>query len=196
MMAPRGVYSRKKKAEVSDADIASQIESGISASEAENGENKKNAKDVLAHVSNIVSEIRSSHVRINKTMLEIGLGFFQIKKILDAAPAETRKYGVKTFTNWMNTVAPEVCSMSRRTAWHYYQSYAESLAAGLEEKTIVALSPTLLKSEKPRQTLLKAIQKNPDLAEQLNQAARSPKQLRVIAQSEPIQAVLEKARQV
>jgi len=192
---PRG----KKKVEVSEPNtqqIAAQIGEAIIASENGDVQNQKAADEILHDVDAIAGEIKSMHSRIASTTLEIGLKFYNIKKILDAAPAQTRAFGVKTFTNWMNTVAPELCGRSDRAAWHYYRSYTESLASGLQEKTIIALAPSLLKSEKPRRAVLAAVRQNPELATMLNEAARSPRQIQALAKSEPVIAVLEKARKL
>lgn len=153
---------------------------------------KKLVTEVLQHVSDLANTIRQAHGRINATVMEIGKHFFSIKQILDAVPTEVRRvHGVPSFTAWMNKTAPTQCGMSDRTVWHYYQNYSEAIAAGLKPETIIALAPDVFKNEKPRKAILTALQKNPGLALQLNEAANKPAQLQKIAASPEIQDILK-----
>jgi hypothetical protein len=151
------------------------------------------ANEVMRFVSTTAGTIKLAHTRIASTLMEIGEMFYQIKHRIESISAEVRRANkVPSFTKWMNNVAPELCNMSDRTAWHYYQEYTGAIAAKLTPETIQALAPTVLRNEKPRQAVLAAVKRNPELAEQLNQAARKPAQLKKIAQSEPVQSILKK----
>lgn len=150
------------------------------------------AKEIGSQIDSAVIFIRTSHEKIASTVIEIGHRFYQVKTVLDAVLPDTRRVAdIPRFSMWMNTVAPERCGMSKRSAWSYLAAYSEALATGLNEKTVIALAPSLLKTEKSRAAVIQMLSKKPEIVTHLNETAKNPKELKKFAASEEVQAVLK-----
>jgi hypothetical protein len=154
---------------------------------------QEEANTVKAKILALAQEASTLHARIGNTVLEIGGKFYNIKQALESVNAEVRHaHGLPTFSAWMTTEAEKLCNMGARTAWNYYRSYSEGITAGLSEKTIVALAPSLLKREKPRKAVFSALRRHPEIAEMLNSA--TPKQIKQIAARDEVKAILTRLK--
>lgn len=149
------------------------------------------AQDVQHQIEGAVTFIRSTHQRISGASIEIGQRFYDVKRVLDAVLPDVRRVNkIPRFSTWMNEQAPDLCGMSKRAAWSYYASFAEAAATGLQDKTIVALAPSLLKTEKSRSLVLTALVKRPELVEHLNEVAKQPRELKKLAESDEMKSIL------
>lgn len=178
-MAPRGIYDRTKVAAVTAENLPTIPQNG-------------EAKKIQNQIDAAVSYIRTNHAHVAATLIEIGHRFFEVKQILDAVTPDLRRaMKIPRFSTWLNSEAPEACGMSRRTAWNYYQAYSEAQATGLQEKTIIALAPTVLKTEKARAAVVTALAKKPEIVQHLNEVARNPRELKKLAESDEMKTIIK-----
>lgn len=187
---PRGVYQRRGGAATATAVAPAkekqtpEIDENLAAE----------AKQAYERVNTIAHTIRTSHDRISTTALEIGHHFFEIKTSLEGINSTMRRQlKIPSWTVWMNRTAPQVCNMTSRTAWNYFRAYAETLASGLSDKTITALAPTVLKTEKARSAVVRALVTRPELVQKLNEVAKAPRDIRKLAESPEFQAIVKRA---
>lgn len=144
-------------------------------------------------IDTITNTIRSTYSKIKDVSFDIGREFFELKKYIDGlTPDYKRAMKIQSFTAWMNAHAEDKCGMSTRWAWTYYRAYAEAQAAGLEDRTIRALAPSVLKNESARKAIVRALTTRPELATQLNEASSNPRAIREVAKTPEFQAVLER----
>lgn len=187
---PRGIYDRSKsKATPVVAALTTVV--AEEAQKAAEVANKQAAIAIMQKVEALGKEIGHLYQRVENTVMDVGRKLYDVKVVLDGVDANLRRsQNVPTFTKWMNETAPDLCNMTKRSVWHYYQQFAEAQVAGLSEKTIIALAPTLLKNQKTREAVTATLTHNPELAMRLNDAARSPARLRAIAKSDEVKEII------
>lgn len=146
-------------------------------------------------VIGIASKMRDSHERIKKSALELGEYVHTVSEMLANASAEERKeQRLPSFTIWMRDYCEDLCGFSERTGYRYYDGFKESVASGLTPETIRALAPNLLKEEKVRKNVLRAIREEPALAARLNEAQGNIKAIKEIAKSAEIKDIVQAAK--
>lgn len=199
---PRGVYNRAARTQRAEQTMQQKVAAAVGQAteqmkEQVDGAVKEATERFDREVASITQSIRQEHGSIQGKTLEIGRKLFSIRKLIESLEPDVRRAAkIPTFSSWMNVVAPQsnFCNMSKRAVWSYYRAYSEAQAAGLDEKTITALAPSVLKSEKPRQAFLKVVSKDPELAAKLNEVS-GRKQIHDLAQSEPVQKILARIQE-
>lgn len=141
------------------------------------------------------AKMKPMHEKIKKTALELGELIHHVAETLANATSEERKeQRLPSFTIWMRDYCEELCGFPERSGYRYYAGYKESLAAGLTPETIRALAPNILKEEKPRKAVLRAIQETPQLAAKLNEAQGNLKAIKEIAKSAEVKDIVQAAK--
>jgi len=185
---PKGIYERHPRKTVAAPAKEAPATSVTEVTPAMSPEVQK--KVIL--VASLAHKIRAAYERIQPTVLEIGKTFLDIKHTLDEIDADARRiHKIPMFSTWMNKVAPIECSMSRRSVWNYYRMYLDVKATGLNEKTITALAPTILNTDKARKAVVTTLTRHPELVDKLNSAS-TPRKLRELADAPEIKHTLER----